>query len=125
MIGNETIGKLEPDNLVFDSKFPLDVKSVTLSPRQGVIKRGTVIGILDDGKCVVWSGDDGIQADCILSDDLDTGTEGHSRAPVVGTAYRSGHFIKQALIVAEGSELTAAAEDELRKGGIYLSSAVM
>ena len=36
-------------------------------------------------------------------------------------AYRTGHLNRKALIVAEGYTMTAADEEELRKGGILLS----
>ena len=119
---NEIIGVSEPDNLIFDDKFPLDVKSVNIVSGQGLLKRGALIAIPDDGEGLLWSETAGEIADCILCDDLDTGDTATADI-FVGTAYRSGHFIRQSIIVAEGVELTDAAETELRNGGIYLSNA--
>jgi hypothetical protein len=121
LIGNETVGTVDQDNLVYDDKFPIDVKSVTLAAGQGVLKRGTVIAAITDGDSVVWGGDAGQTADGILCDDVDTGTAG----AVSGVVYRSGHFIRQMLIVSEGATLSASAEVELRNGGVYLSNAVL
>lgn len=115
MKGNETIGTMQADNLIYDTLHPLDVKSITLAAGQGELKRGTLIA--SDG--TVWNDGTGA-ADCILTDDV--GTEG---AAAVATAYRSGHFIRQNIIVASGKTLTAKAETELRNGGIYLSNAMI
>ena len=56
----------------------------------------------------------------ILAEDVDAGEE-----DVVASAYRSGSFIRNALIVKEGYTLTAEDEAALRNGGIYLSDAVL
>ena len=40
------------------------------------------------------------------------------------SAYRSGHFYRNKLIVAEGYTMTAADEDALRRAGIFLSDGV-
>jgi len=116
---DETIGKLEQDNLIFDTTHPIDVKSITLVGGKNFIKRGTLIN--SNGE--VWSGKSNEIADCILCDDIDTGTTGGSS--MVVAAYRSGHFIRQSIIVAEGKTLSPEAETQLRNNGIFLSNAVL
>ena len=54
---------------------------------------------------------------CTLPDEVDAS----GASPVVGVAYRTGHFNTKALIVADGYTMTAADKEELRKGGILLS----
>ena len=56
----------------------------------------------------------------ILAVDVDA-----TNAEVVTTAYRSGHFIRNALIVKDGYSLTEKDETQLRNGGIYLSDAMI
>ena len=131
---NEEICKVDFDELVNSATPAPDVFSVTL---RGVtvatkLKRGTVLAISDtDVKMVVLgttlkttgSGEtaktETLTANCILSDDVDAGT-----ADTSAFAYRTGHFNRNSLIVADGYTLKATDEEELRKGGILLSDAV-
>lgn len=59
-------------------------------------------------------------ADCVLCDDTVVGTA----ADVVALAYRTGHFARNKLIVADDYTLTAADEQDLRKAGILLDDAI-
>jgi hypothetical protein len=120
------------DNLIFDAGMPLDAKTATLAAGQGVLLRGSLIaadGTLFSAVEVVTPGatyDDpptttGSNPDAILAEDTDTGTGGTVNA----AAYRTGHFVRQSVLVAEGASLTAEAEKILRDAGIYLSGAVL
>ena len=117
------LGACVPDNLI-NNAFPApDVFSVKLEAGQGVLTRGTLLGLKDDGNMVIMgtAAAEGktITANAILTDPVDTGTTG----TVVATAYRTGHFNRNALVVKEGYTMTAADEEDLRKCGILLSDA--
>lgn len=126
---DEKIGALEYDGLICDSKYPIDVMSVKVAASQGVLTRGTVLalstGTAGTGNMVILgataASNETLAANCILADAVDTGTGD----AVVATAYRSGHFVRDALIVKSGYTVTAADEEALRNGGIYLDNAVM
>ncbi|EGW39169.1 head decoration protein [Desulfosporosinus sp. OT] len=110
------------DNLFADHLVPILTKGVTLKAAQGIIKRGTVVGIITASALAVPADStlaDGAQfADCILSDDVDTGAVG-STDDVVAVAYSSGHFNRQALIFG-GTDTAVDHETHLRELGIYL-----
>jgi hypothetical protein len=44
---NDNVGSTTPDKLFADVLHPVDIKSVTLKSGQGIIARGTVLGITD------------------------------------------------------------------------------
>ncbi|HOV79372.1 MAG TPA: head decoration protein [Bacillota bacterium] len=108
-----------PGELIAGNNVPILVKAVTLQANQGVVKRGTVLGIITASGLAVpvnSANSDGSQnADCILADDVDT-TGGN----VVAETYRSGHFNRKALIFG-GDDTAADHEDRLRELGIFLS----
>lgn len=124
---NENVGVMMPDNLVYDSKHPIDVKSVKIRSGQGLLKRGTVLSLStgDEGdKNHVVLGttaevDEILTADAVLCDDIDTGSV--VGTTVFATAYRSGHFSRNSLLVKDAYSLTQDDETELRNGGIFLS----
>ena len=126
---NETLGTLEYDGLIYDGRHPVDVKTVKIRAGQGELVRGTVLALSTggDGAMVILGttagGNETLTPDCILAEPVDTG--GEAGDPVIGVAYRSGHFTRQKLIVKESYTLSASDEAELRKGGIYLSNAVI
>ena len=64
--------------------------------------------------------DEVLTADCILADAVTVGTA----ADVTATAYRTGHFARNKLIVKTGYTFTSADEQALRGKGILLSDAV-
>jgi hypothetical protein len=43
---NGNVDSTTPDNLLFDGKHPIDIKGVTLKSGQGILARGTVLGII-------------------------------------------------------------------------------
>lgn len=115
-----TIGTMEFDNLLIARSPVADVVTVTLAASQGVLPRGAVItgtagGEMSQAKAALVA----TNATYILADETDTGS-----AAVVATAYRTGHFNKQAL--AFGGEYTIADADVeiLRNAGILLSDAI-
>ena len=120
---NTNAGEVSYDNLFYDTTVPVNTKSVVLSPNQGLLLRGTVLGIVKaSGQAVLIDSkktDGSEKADCILTDDIDTGTTD----PVVYTAYSSGLFNRKALIVG-GTDTISLHEKELRTMGIYLKDII-
>lgn len=116
---NSNTGNFTPDNLIAGIDVPLLVKSVILKSGQGLVARGTVLGIVTvDGLAVKVNSQaaDGSQtADCILVNDVDT-----AAGNVVAEAYISGHFNRKALRFG-GSDTAAQHETKLRERGIFLS----
>ena len=104
-----------PDDLIAGSKGAVYVDLVKISAA-GEYKRGTVLSLESDGKYEVLGSGSGT-ASAVLSDDT---LEDDDTA----VAYRSGHFNRNALIVAAEYELTAADENNLRMSGIFLSDAM-
>jgi hypothetical protein len=113
------------DSVTFDNLFvgdqhteEIQVKSVNLQGGQGVLKRGTVVGIITASGLAVKvdsSKADGSQlADSILTDDVDT-TAGNT----VTTAYASGTFNRNALIFG-GTDTADKHEAKLREVGIFM-----
>ena len=116
---DENIGARGFDNLISGVNPPAEVFHVELAPNQGVIKRGTLLATSDDGMVKISSATTG-KANAVLADDIDT----NDVDAVIGTAYRTGHFNGNALIVADGYAITAADKEALRGVGILLSDAV-
>jgi hypothetical protein len=91
------IGEFKFDNLISSHRFPILTKGVTLAKTQGVLKRGTVLGVITASglaKAVDKSKADGSQtAAFILTDDVDT----NQATDVKATGYISGVFNGKAL----------------------------
>lgn len=126
-VGREVIGRCDYELLFADNKHPVDVCHVTLAAG-AAHKKGEILEMLGDGKCDILGtsasgkSEDGGEsaAGYILAEDADaTDTE------VIAVAYRSGHFVRNALLVKEGYTLTEQDEAALRHGGIYLSDAMI
>lgn len=127
---DETVGSVEYDELINSGNPAADVFNVTI--RKGAeaktLKRGTVLalssGTAGDGMLVVLGTEatsgETLTANCILADDVPVGTD----TDAVATAYRTGNFNRNKLIVADSYELKAADEEELRKCGIILNTAI-
>jgi len=115
---NGNFGSTTPDNLFADTTHPVDVKGVILKSGQGVLARGTVLGIISaTGKAVAVdsSKSDGSEkADCILTDTVDT-----SASDAVSSAYSSGSFNRKALVFG-GTDTATKHETKLRELGIFL-----
>lgn len=140
-VGREVIGRCDYDMLIADNRHPLDVCHVLLAAG-AAHKKGEVLECSEDGKCyilgtmaagtasqeeenteAVGETDTAVEtkeavAAYILAEDADA-----AEGDVVAAAYRSGSFIRNALIVKEGYSLTDKDETALRNGGIYLRDA--
>lgn len=121
---NSTAYEIKPDNLIQDSKHPIDVTTVAIATGGGVVKRGTVLALTSEGSYVTLGTslvDVTGKANCIVSDDTDTGeTVGNTTGISV---YISGSFNKNNLLVKEGYTLTQVDIEDLRNAGIFVSSA--
>lgn len=110
------VGEVGQDNLIAKLFPPAEPFGIKVAGGEGVLKRGTVMA-LSGTDYVVLDAETTGKANCVLSDPVDASGE----SPVTAVAYRTGHLNRKALIVAEGYTMTAADEEELRKGGILLS----
>ena len=110
------VGEVGQDNLIAKLFPPAETFGIKVAGGEGVLKRGTVMA-LSGTDYVVLDAETTGKANCVLSDPVDASGE----SPVTAVAYRTGHLNRKALIVAEGYTMTAADEEELRKGGILLS----
>lgn len=128
---DETVGSVEYDELINSGNPAADVFSVTIrkeATEAKTLKRGTVLalsgGTAGDDKLVVLGTtakeNETLTANCILADDVEVGTTADKDA----TAYRTGNFNRNKLIVADGHTLKATDEEELRKCGIILNTAI-
>ncbi|MGF9907275.1 head decoration protein [Brevibacillus porteri] len=113
------VGSFTPDNLFAGQEIPALVKFVKLKGLQGVVKRGTVLGVITASGLAVpvdSSKTDGSQtANAILIEDIDT-----SAGDAAAEAYESGHFNRKALIFG-GTDTADKHETKLRELGIFLS----
>ena len=112
---NKLVAEVTPDNLI-NSAHTTNACHVTVAAGQGVLKRGTALGIKDD-KAVIL-GTDGATASYILAKDVD------ATAEAVAVAYREGHFNADALIVKSGYTMTAKDKDDFRTRNIILSESL-
>lgn len=112
------IGTSTPDNLIAGNEVDMSFKAVTVLTGQGVLARGSVLGIVTaggKGKLVAKASVDGSQvAKFILADTIDT-----TASDIVAQCYQSGQFNRDALIFAAGNT-AAEHEDNLRIYGILL-----
>lgn len=115
---DKTIGSVGFDNLFHGVNPPAEVFGVELAAGQGILERGTLLATSDGGMVKISSATTG-KANAVLADDADT-TDG----AVTAVAYRTGHFNGNALIVADGYEITEADKEALRGVGILISDAV-
>lgn len=118
---NETIVAVEYDGLIVGNVPVADAVSVKLAANAGVLKRGTIVTGTAGGELSQLSAAiEDTNATYILTDDVDTGTDG----AVVATAYRTGHFARGKLLTGSEYALTAADEEILRRSGIMLDEAI-
>lgn len=114
---DENLGYVGYDNLVNGIAPGAEVFSVQIAAGQGVLERGTLLASTDGGMVKISAATTG-KANAVLAEAVDA-TEA-----VTGIAYRTGHFNANALIVADGYEITAADKEALRVAGILISDAV-
>lgn len=118
-----TLGEYSPDNLFAGHEMPVLVKGVTLAKNQGVVARGTVLGIATASglaKPVDSTKSDGTEEPyCILTDTINTDGEEDVKA----TGYITGLFNSNALIFG-GNDTAETHEGKLRELGIFLKENV-
>lgn len=119
------VGDSPVENLINSTVPPALTTGVLIRAGQGILARGTVLALSSEGDDMVIlgtapTGGELLTANCILTDPVDA--SGGEAASAV--AYRTGHFNRPALIVADGYTLTRADEEDLRSGGILLSDAL-
>lgn len=116
---HENLGVVAYDDLFCENVPSSDVVTVKLTAA-GVVARGTVISGTPGGAdfAALAAAASSSKALYILADAVDTAEES------VGIAYRTGHFNRNGVKVAEGYTLTAADEEMLRKSGILLTDAL-
>lgn len=127
----QATGTFTPDKLIADNAIPITTKGIKVAKGEGFLKRGTLMGRAADGtykrtdtteSIKTGSGESQatatstIGADCILTDDVAA-----VLYDVVTTAYVSGTFNRDAIILPEGKDI-ATHETELRKLGIFLKA---
>lgn len=120
---NGQVGSYEPNNLIYDTAFPIQTGSAKLKAGQGLLLQGTIIGKNSDGEYLVASttATTPIVADAILADDVDTGSE--SGKFVFAETYISGSFNSNALLT-DGTDKVSVHYDVLRTKGIYLKASI-
>lgn len=119
---DENLGSVGYDNLINGLYPQAEVFSVQLAAGQGVLERGTLLAAAEGGMLMISDTTTG-KANAVLTDTVDTGPTGEG-GTVTATAYRTGHFNGNKLIVADGYEITAADKEALRVAGILISDAV-
>lgn len=119
-----SIGQYTRDSLFAGQDIPVLTKGIVLAKGQGILKRGTVLGIITESglaKPVDSTKTDGTQtANCILTDTIDTG-DATATSDVKATAYISGLFNSNALTFG-GIDAYTKHEETLRMLGIYLKA---
>ena len=113
---NRDYGSVDYDNLVIRAG---EVGSIQLAAGQGTLKRGSVID--EKGKLLAGKPEEGDApvAKYILCDETETDDEDS----VTGIVYKTGVFVRNSLVVAQGYELTDENAEELRDVGIIVESA--
>lgn len=126
---DESLGTVGFDKLFVENVPEADVVTVKLAAEQGsdsnktavgVVKRGTIISGTPGGTdfAALAAAASASKALYVLAEDVDTAVD------VVGIAYRTGHFNRNAVTVGTSYTLTAADEEALRKSGILLTDAL-
>ena len=115
----EKLGECRPDNLIASVHVGQHTASGVIAAGAGEIKRGSVLAKGEDGALSLYSGGEGATPYGILCDDVTVGDE-----DTVVEVYLAGCFNKNALIAADGYELTADDIQTLRNGGIFVENAV-
>lgn len=120
------IGQFDFDSLVAGSEMPILQVGVTLAPGNGVLARGTLLGIVTASGLAApckSSASDGSQTPLyILEKDTDTGESGATDS-VSAIAYQSGLFNRAAVVVQSGDSIDQFA-DALRTRNIILTGTV-
>lgn len=122
----EILGENTYDKLIAGNQIAIMPKGVTLAAGQGVLKRGTLLGIVTASgyaiPCTAAATDGSQTARYILTEDTDTGAAG-ATTPVPAVAYQSGVFNRSAVILANGQDIKSF-EDTLRTYNIILTDSI-
>lgn len=121
---NRKIGEMGYEKLIAGI-YPQAVKASGILASTGTeatYPRGTVMAkSTDSGKLYILgstpTGGDTLTPDCVLCDD----TAVEAADDTVTVVYTAGHFNIDALITADGYDLTEADRDKLKERGIYIS----
>lgn len=114
---NKGYGSVNYDNLVIRAG---EVGSIQLAAGQGTLSRGSVIDA--EGKLLAGAASEDAEAPVakyILCDDTETDDDD----TVTGIIYKTGVFIRNSLIVAQGYELSDVNAEQLRDVGIIVEDA--
>jgi hypothetical protein len=118
MSAYEVLGTQTPDKLIAGPDVPLLTKGVLLASGQGILARGSVIGIITTGgkgKLVNKANSDGSQvAKFVLADTVDTTSDDK-----MAVCYQSGLINREALVFG-GASTVADHEAELLDSAIFL-----
>jgi len=131
------IGEFAYDNLIAGEQQPIIPKGVTLAAGQGVLARGTLLGIITaTGLAVICDNtkSDGSQVPVYIlglqqgqlmdpsQTTIDTGESG-AALNVPTLAYQTGIFNRDAIITVEGQSISLF-EKQLRNVGILLRGSI-
>ena len=119
------VGEFTPDKLIAGNAIPITAKGITVAKGQGVLVRGTLLGVAHDNThkktdtTETYEGTSGSQtdtigADCILCEDVDATSN-----DVTTTGYITGEYNAAAIILPEEKSIDTHAQ-ELRKLGLYI-----
>lgn len=125
--GRENVGACAPEFLFASSRYPVSKVLMPVASGQGKLKRGTALALNTAGKCVILGTKETVsekqvlaEAAYILAEDVDT-----TGADVTAEVFRSGHFIKNALVVKADYSMTDADVEAFRKAGIMLDNGIV
>lgn len=125
--GRENVGAYAPEFLFASSKYPVSKVLMPVASGQGKLKRGTALALNTAGKCVILGTKETVsekqvlaEAAYILAEDVDA-----TGADVTAEVFRSGHFIKNALVVKADYSMTDADVEAFRKAGIMLDNGIV
>lgn len=122
----QVVEERKVDNLIANT-FDVDVFSVVIrkTTAETFLPKGAVLALSEsDDKYVLLGTTAGsneiLTANAILAEDITTS----KTEDITATAYRKGHFNRNALTVTEGYTMDNGDREKLRKAGIYLESSI-
>ena len=125
--GRENVGACAPEFLFASSRYPVSKVLMPVASGQGKLKRGTALALNTAGKCVILGTKETVsekqvlaEAAYILAEDVDA-----TGADVTAEVFRSGHFIKNALVVKADYSMTDADVEAFRKAGLMLDNGIV
>lgn len=113
----KTIAESNPGYLVAGG-YPAEKIAVDLLPEKGVVTRGTILKRNENGLYEAANNADIAATSYLVVLDADVDTDAETEVAVDAAAYRSGHFYRGKVMLAEGAAVTSAHEVVLRGMGI-------